>query len=496
MRYPIDRRPTRRGITAAGPISLILVLGLFVPDVPSRAAETTRPNIVFILLDNLGQEWLGCYGSEEGVTPHIDTLARGGLRVEHCYTPPVCGPSRVTALTGRYLFRSGMVMHHDAALYSGGGLPESEITFARLLRDAGYRTMITGKWQINNLYDEPGIIHRHGFDESLVWPGSIDPDKVSDEQMRKFERLVDQADTDFTSHFISNIESRYWDPVFLREGRREVLAGEFGPDVSLGYIEEFLRREHDKPFLLYHPMVLTHGDTFLHPVVPTPLNRDPNRPHQEMFADMVRYADHLVGRVIAALEHNGLRENTIVFVATDNGTEKQRVARARGRTIRGDLYQMTEAGSDVALLVNGPGIVPGGRTLPLADFSDLLPTFAELAGAEIPDGLVLDGQSFAPAVLGQADRGPREWIFNQYGDDRVVRGLRYKLYSDGRLYDVRNDFDEAHDLADSADAEVLAARERLRRVLESLPPDSPPPFPLRSQTAFRRIQQQRSAGTR
>jgi arylsulfatase A-like enzyme len=459
-------------------------------------SETRPPNIVFILLDNLGQEWLGCYGSEEGVTPNIDRLAREGLRVEHCYTPPVCGPSRIVALTGRYLFRSGMVMHHDAALYSGGGLiPDREPTFARPLRDAGYRTMITGKWQINNLYDEPEVLSQHGFDESLVWPGSIDTDKVSEEQLAQFKQLVQQADTETTSKFISNIENRYWDPVFLRDTKREVHPDRFGPDVSQQYAFEFLRSDHDRPFLLYYPMVLTHGDTFLHPVVPTPLNRDPDRPHQEMFADMVRYADQLIGEFIEELERTGLRDNTIVFIATDNGTEKQRVARARGRTIRGELYQLTEAGSDVALLVNAPGRVPGGRTIPLADFSDLLPTFCDLTGAELPENQEIDGRSFADAILGQADKGPREWIFNQYGEDRVVRNHRYKLYNDGRLFDVEADFDEEHDLAKSQDPAHQQAKAELQGVLDSLPPDAPPPFPLRSQTAFQRIQQLRAAET-
>lgn len=459
----------------------------------AQPATAERPHIVFVLLDNLGQEWLGCYGSEEGATPNIDRLAAEGLRVEHCYTPPVCGPSRITALTGRYLMRSGMVMHHDAALYSGGGLmPSREKTFGRLLRDGGYHTAITGKWQINNLYDEPGILKAHGFEESLVWPGSIDRDKVTDEELAKFKRLVNAADTDFTSQFISNIENRYWDPVFLKDGERQVFPGEFGPDVSQKYAFEFLRRKHERPFLFYYPMVLTHGDTFLNPVVPTPLNRDPDRPHQEMFRDMVRYADKLIGELVEKLERTGLRENTILVIATDNGTEKHRVARARGREIQGDLYQLSEAGGDVGLLVNSPKLVPGGRTIPLADFSDLLPTFCDLASVSIPDDLVLDGQSFAEAILGETESGPREWIFNQYGDLRVVRNRSYKLYSNGRLYHVAVDFDENHDLSGSQDAGHVAARQELQGVLDSLPPDADPPFPLRSQTAFKRIQQERA----
>src|SRR6187402_3828549 len=105
------------------------------------AEAQQRPNIVFILLDNVGQEWFGCYGSEEGCTPNIDGLARAGVRVENCYTPPVCGPSRTVLLTGRYPHSTGFRLHHDAALYSGGGLdPRQEIIFPRLLRDAGYAT--------------------------------------------------------------------------------------------------------------------------------------------------------------------------------------------------------------------------------------------------------------------------------------------------------------------------------------------------------------------
>jgi arylsulfatase A len=204
-----------------------------------------------------------------------------------------------------------------------------------------------------------------------------------------------------------------------------------------------------------------------------------------MFADMVRYADRLIGRLIEELDRTALRENTIVFIATDNGTERQRTARCRGRLIQGGLYSLTEAGGDVALLVNSPRLVPGGRTMALADFSDLLPTFCELAGAEIPDDLVIDGRSFAAVVLGKVVNGPREVIFNQFGDLRVVRDSRYKLYSDGRLLDVSRDFDEQHDLSGSAEEFAVRAKQRLQAHLDALPPDAPPPFELRSQAAFK-----------
>lgn len=489
---------TRFPYTAAFPARFLAVLigsaalsgnsGIFAAESVSQT-----PNILFILLDNCGQEWLGCYGSEEGCTPHIDQLARTGLRVEHCYTPPICGPSRIVALTGRYLLRSGMVLHHDAALYGGGGLdPDRETTFARLLQDAGYHTVIAGKWQINNLYDEPDVLQRHGFQKSLVWPGSIDRDKVSPQKMKRFQQAVLDADEAFTRQFITNIESRYWDPVLLRNGRREVHRGRFGPDVLQEFVLDFLRQDHDRPFLLYYPMVLTHGNTFTEPVVPTPLNLDPNRDHQAMYADMVRYADKLIGEVIRELERTRLRERTIVFVATDNGTEKSLIAHARGRQIQGGLYQLSEAGSDVGLLVNCPALVPEGRTLPLADFSDLLPTFCELADVTIPSSFAIDGRSFAVFALGRSSKPPRDWIFNQYGTTRVVRDQTYKLYSDGRLYNLQTDIDEQQDLASKDDPAAPAALARLQQVLSSLPPNSPPPFELRSQSAFRLKRQARN----
>ena len=137
------------------------------------------------------------------------------------------------------------------------------------------------------------------------------------------------------------------------------------------------------------------------------------------------------------------------------------------------------------MIVYGPGMVPGGRTLKLADFSDLLPTFCELADTPLPPGVTLDGRSFAKTLLDPAVPEPRQWIFNQYHEERVVSDGRFKLYADGRLLDLAHDVDELHDLASSSDPATSEARRRLQAALDSLPPDCPPPFPLRSQSVFR-----------
>lgn len=465
----------------------LLAAGGFPARAASPRAKVERPNIVFILLDNLGKEWLGAYGSQEGVTPQMDRLAAAGVRIENCYTPTVCGPSRTVALTGRYLLRSGFTVHHDAALYGGGGLdPRREVAFARPLKEAGYATGVFGKWQINNLYDEPDVIRRHGFDEWLLWPGSLDRDAVTDSEYAHFMERVLANDFAFTTKMISRIESRYWDVVTLdHQQRREVHRGRFGPDVFQEAACRFIRRHKDRPFLLYLPSPLTHGWTFTDPVTPTPLNRASDRPHDAMYRDMIRYADLLVGRLVDELRDQGVLRRTIVFVASDNGSEKSFSARFRGRMVQGGLYQLTEPGGNVPLIVYGPELVPGGRTLKLAEFSDLLPTFCELAGAPPPRGVTLDGRSFAATLLDPAVSEPRQWIFNQYHRERVVSDGRFKLYADGRLFDVATDFDEQRDLAASRVPAAIEARQRLRAVLDALPPDSEPPFPLRSQSMFR-----------
>lgn len=448
------------------------------------AAAAEKPNIVVILLDNVGREWFGCYGSEEKCTPNIDRLAAGGVRFANCYTTTVCGPSRVQMLTGRYPFRTGWYLHHDAALYSGGGFdPARETTFARVLRDSGYATGIAGKWQVNNLYDEPDAITRHGFDEQLVWPGSIDRDKADADFMAAFQKAIANNDAEFLTEATRKIESRYWDPVLLRNGKREVAQGKFGPDVFLDFAFDFYRRHKEKPFLFYHAMVLTHGQNVKQQVVVTPENRaNPPKEEHELFADMLRYADKQVGAIIAELERLDLMKRTVVILASDNGSEKSLSARANGRVVSGGLYQINEAGGNVPLIIHSPQLVKGGRTAPLADFTDLFPTICELSGATPPASVKLDGQSFAPFLLGKAP-APRKWIFNHYADERVARDERFKLKNNGDLFDLDADAAEQHPLA--RDAET-ATRARLQAVLDSMPASTPLPFPHRSLSAFKK----------
>jgi arylsulfatase A len=205
---------------------------------------------------------------------------------------------------------------------------------------------------------------------------------------------------------------------------------------------------------------------------------------------MVRYADRQVGELVAALDQLGLRDNTLVFIAADNGTEASLSGRRNGRMVKGGLYAMNEAGANVALLANSPRLIPGGRVGGLVDFSDIFPTLCDVAKAPPPPGVVIDGRSFAGFLSGK-DSLPRSWIFGHYHPDRVVRDTRFKLWSNGRLYDVAADPGETRPLVAGEDPEADRARARLQAVLDSMPGDTPLPFPHRSLSAFRHLAAQR-----
>ncbi len=430
------------------------------------AQPADRPNILFILVDDLGTEWISSYGAEEIETPNIDRLAAGGMRFTNAYSMPQCTPTRATLLTGQYPFRHGWVNHWDVPRWGAGVHfdPRHNMSFARLLRGAGYATAIAGKWQINDLRVQPDVLQQHGFDEWCMWTGYEGQNPPSAE--------------------------RYWDPyLFVRdpatgESSSRTYEGQFGADLFVDYLTDFMRRHRDEPMLLYYPMALTHT-----PLVATPDERDASEPMAKHKA-MVRYTDRLVGKLVDALDELQLREQTIIFFTTDNGTSRGIEGRMNGRPVRGGKATLTENGTRMPFIVNSPGRVPAGvATTALTDFSDILPTFVDLAGADMPHGATFDGQSIAPVLLGKDTRGPRDWILSMgYGParlddkgvrpardyaDRVVRDRRYKLHvlngEPAKLYDLIDEPWEETNLIRSDQAEHIAARTRLEKVVTQFP---------------------------
>src|SRR5688500_16679354 len=225
-------------MTRAILLTLWLLVSLATCAVELEAAQ--RPNFLVILGDNLGKDWFGCYGADGDPTPHIDRLAATGVRFPHCYVTHLCSTTRVMLLTGRYGFRTGWHTHHDAGIYGGGGFDwRRELTWARLLRRAGYATAITGKWQINDLYDERDALALHGFDEHLVWTGALAGEGLA-EQRWKASLAPDGS---------REMESRYHDPIVFDNGKHQQLTGKFGPDVFVDALVDFMARQQrsEKP---------------------------------------------------------------------------------------------------------------------------------------------------------------------------------------------------------------------------------------------------------
>lgn len=404
--------------------------------VSTSAAD--KPNIVLIMADDMGFESVGANGSEHYKTPNLDRLAAGGIRFEHAYSQPICTPSRVQIMTGRYNSRNYVKF---------GFLHPNEITFGNVLQQAGYSTCIAGKWQLLGGFEGP---NKFGFDEYCLWQLTRRP-------------------------------SRYPNPGLEINGKTvDYKNGEYGPDIVRDYLIDFIKRKKEGPFFAYYPMILPHW-----PFGPTPDSDhwDPNnkklwaKSNVADFKAMVSYVDKCVGEIDQALADAGVRDNTILIFTCDNGTYPAVKAPFRGMTWVGGKGTTPDAGTHVPLIVSWPNVIKKGReTNDLIDFSDILPTLAEIAGAKLPEDRQLDGRSFLPQLRGEKGN-PRDFVFcwysrNGHRDDSVQRFARtqtYKLYHDGRFFDVPADILEENDLSpDEIDTEAQETRSALQKVIDKL----------------------------
>jgi len=403
---------------------------------PATAQQDKKPNIIFILADDFGIGGLACYGSDRFKTPNLDVLAQTGVRFEHCFSMPLCAPSRAVCMTGRYPFRTGVVNNGSGAQAH----PDKEMCIAKVLKYAGYATAVAGKWRQLSYFTTKQDAQRWGFDEFLIW--GVDGSKGE----------------------------RYWDPVYNKNGQLlSDTKGKYGPNLLHEFIVDFIRRHKDQPFFVYYPTPLIHA----------PILRTPDSPAKgaDHYADNIAYLDKLVGKLVAELDSMNLREKTLIVFTGDNGCTPQasgtKGSRSggtlHGKAIDGAKGDMKEGGSRVPLIVNWKGTTPAGlASKDLVDFSDFFPTFAELAGAKLPQGLIIDGQSFAPQLQGQTGK-PRQWVFVQLDQKWYVRDARWKLNERGELFDMKDaPFEEILVQPDTAEPAAQAARTKLQAALASL----------------------------
>jgi arylsulfatase A-like enzyme len=422
----------------------------------AASKNSGKPNILFVMVDDLGKEWIKCCGADGIETPNIDALAAGGMRFTNAYSMPQCTPTRTTLLTGQYPCRTGWVNHWDVPRWGVGYFDwKHYTTFARVLRDAGYSTAAAGKWQINDFRLVPDAMDKHGFDQWCMWTG--------------YETGMKASGKRYADAYINT-----------REGSK-AYTGKFGPDVYTDFLIEFMKTHKDKPMMLYFPMALTHG----------PLTNTPDEPKaSNKHKAMVRYTDKLVGRLVKAIDDLKIRERTIVIFTTDNGSGGGQSGVLNGRKVRGGKGKESEAGCCEPFIVNCPGMVPKGVTDALTDFTDMLPTFAELGGVKLPGKFPVDGKSIAKVMLGKAKDSSRQWIMAlghgaaKLDKDgvrgqvdfatRVIRDKQFKVWVDKnrsiiRLHDLKADPFEEKNLLDSTNDAHKASIKKFQTVLDALP---------------------------
>ena len=423
----ISRRDFMRATAAAG-AAACLPAGV----TAATGRNRRKPNIVVIMADDLGYECIGACGGTSYKTPVLDGLAKEGVRFEHAYAQPLCTPSRVKIMTGIYNVRNYVRF---------GLLDAKQTTFAHLLKRAGYATCVVGKWQLGGGLEGP---KHFGFDEHCLWQLNRRP-------------------------------GRYPNPGLEVNGKQvNYTNGEYGPDVVSDFACDFMRRNRDKPFLVYYPMILTHC-----PFEPTPDSPDwdpkskGSRTYKgdaKYFGDMVTYMDKIVGKLVSKLTELHLREDTLILFTGDNGTDKPVVSRMGDRRVKGAKGSMSDAGTRVALIASWPRTAAKGKVCgDLVDFSDVLPTLCECGGVDVPEKLAIDGRSFLPQLRGEKGR-PREWIYcwysrggNAAGAKEFARTRRYKLYRTGKFYDISRDVLEAAPLDE---AELDAGARKVRAMLQ------------------------------
>lgn len=428
--------------------------------IPLSAAD--RPNVLLMLCDDMGAHELGIYGHPHHQTPTLDKLANTGIWFTTGYATPICHPTRFQIMTGQYGHHNG-VFHFPGR---PGGPPAgtgsddiaSHLTFGKLFQQAGYATAHAGKWQLSGKL--PTLIRECGFDEYCMWA--------------YVHNLPEGVTHDGGWEGAPGTKtSRYWHPSVVQNGEYlDTDDNSYGPDIYSDFILDFIERTEDKPFFVYYPMALTHGQFFSTPDTTQTLDDRFKHDREKNWQANVEYTDKIVDKLVAGLEKLGKRDNTLILFIGDNGTG----GHGKGQT--------TERGARVPFIANGPKVVSAtGESRELVDISDVVPTICEVAGIEIPAEHVIDGVSFAPYLRGETE-SLRDWIYTYLGTKRIVRTKRWLLENNsmtdfGQLYDCGESRDGTGytEVTDSNAKEVREAREMIEKILS----DKPVPIEIESQ---------------
>lgn len=411
-------------------------------------AAPTKPNIIYILADDMGYGDPGFMGSKDLLTPNIDRIAHEGSILSSYYVQPVCSPTRSTLMSGRLVIRTGVysVVKPNARW----GLPLAERTLPQALREAGYETAITGKWHLGEFQPEYLPTNR-GFDHQYgQWFGAIDYfTHIRDGVLDWHRDDLPCRDEGYSTHLLAKEACR-----IIRE------------------------RNPSKPLFLYLPFNAVHGPFQAPESYTKPFDKLTGI--RKTYAGMVAAMDEAVGQVLAALDEAKMRDNTLIIFSSDNGGPSPGSITDNGplRAGKGTIY---EGGIRVCAAVNWPGHIPAGKTIaePLQGV-DWFPTLVRLAGGSLDQKLPLDGKDIWP-VLTAGAKSPHEALLlcGIHPNSTAIRAGDWKLLLNAgnkgseksgnantdmnrvELYNLANDIGEKHDLAEANPGKVRELRTRL-----------------------------------
>lgn len=469
----------------------------------ARENTPARLNLVLILADDLGWGEVGCFGQQKIPTPHLDRLAAEGTRLtQHYAGAPVCAPSRCVLLTGKHLghaeIRGNMPVQRHFPEFSEGQYPlsASALTFAQVLRQAGYATAAMGKWGLGPV-GSTGDPNRQGFDLFFGY------------------NCQSVAHSYYPPHLWRNAEKIPLNarpiPGHQKQPEGEVrmedwIGDQYAPEVMLAEAVQFLEHQAERPFFLYLPLIQPH--VALHPpradVEQFPPEWDeavyrgeagylPHPRPRAAYAALITQVDRTVGRITEILQRRGLAERTLVIFSSDNGTTHPRLPNSPFHVggvdaqffqstggLRGYKGSVYEGGLRVPTIVRLPGVIPAGVTNATPSyFADWFPTLCAALNLPVPEGL--DGENLWPALTSGrtvARQTPMLWVFPEYGGQVAVRlgdfklvrqGLKTKTPGPWEVYDLSSDTGETHNLASAHHPLIRQAEELLRRELADNP---------------------------
>ncbi len=417
-----------------------------------RAAETHRPpNMILIPVDNLGYGDIGCYGSKKHRTPNLDQMASEGMRLTSFYVSAgVCTPSRASFMTGCYPRRVGLHWNRRDGWVlrpaSPTGLHPDEVTIAEVLKSRGYATAIIGKWHLG---DQPEFLPtRQGFDSYFGIP-------YSDDMTQRKNGLVRNS----------------FPPLPLMRNEKVVEAPVERNNLTKRYTEEaihFIEKERARPFFLYLPHAMP-GSTR----APFASKAFRGKSANGAYGDSVEELDWSMGEILTALKRLKIDDQTLIVWTSDNGAPRRNPPQGSNLPWKGSGYNTSEGAMRMPCIVRWPGKTPAGSVCDeLLTSMDLLPTFAQLAGAKLAGNRILDGKDISDVLLGKPDaKSPHEVFYYYHGRQlQAVRDSRYKLYialekklsgsgdqgrsSSAQLYDLIADPQETRNLAQAKPQEV------------------------------------------